>query len=99
MARATIPRKPGKPRRARPLNRLIKEEFFHESGARDSAGSRLFLKLFDIAAAILFFLFCGKHQLKAYVSGALATLRKFLLCLEAGPVRQAMLGVQNFIDP
>ena len=97
MARVTTPRKPGKQRRAKPPS--PESLFSHTSGARDSAGSRLFLKLFDIAAAILFFLFCGKHQLKAYVSGALATLRKFLLCLEAGPVRQAMLGVQNFIDP
>ena len=41
----------------------------------------------------------GQHQFKTDLSCALAALRKLLLRLKAGLVRQAVLGVQDFIDP
>jgi hypothetical protein len=91
------PRKPGKQRRAKPLkgknrklNSAVRAGFWYQIRP---------LALFGVAAGALFFLFCGKHQFKAHVSGTPATLREFLLRLEAGPVRGAMLGVQNLIDP
>lgn len=43
--------------------------------------------------------FGGHEQFKAHMSGALAARRKSFMSLEAGFVRQAVLRVQDFIDP
>jgi hypothetical protein len=63
-------------------------------GSRGGTGSNGRLLAFFVR---LFFR--GQHQFKTDLSTTLATLRELLMRLKAGLVRQAMFGVQDFIDP